>query len=107
MKYRVQITASAEADIADIIDYIAEYDSPESAEYVLDKLEELCLDLEITPNRGNIPAELARIFVRNFRQIHFKPYRIIYSVQGSTVYVHCVLDGRRDLQDLLGRRLLR
>ena len=107
MKYRVHVTASAEADIANIIDYIAGHDSTEAAEHVLDKLEELCLSLELNPSRGNIPAELARISVRNYRQIHFKPYRIVFSIEGSIVYVQCVLDGRRDLQDLLERRLLR
>ena len=31
----------------------------------------------------------------------------IYQIEGQTVFVHCVLDGRRDLQELLERRLLR
>jgi toxin ParE1/3/4 len=42
-----------------------------------------------------------------FREIHFKPYRIIYQIIDKRVFVHCVLDGRRDLQELLERRMLR
>jgi toxin ParE1/3/4 len=42
-----------------------------------------------------------------FREIHFKPYRIIYQIVESDVYIHAVLDGRRDLQELLEIRLLR
>ena len=37
----------------------------------------------------------------------FKPYRIIYQIVGRKVFIHCVLDGRRNLQDILERRLLR
>ncbi len=40
-------------------------------------------------------------------QVHFKPYRIIYQVAGRKVLIHCVLDGRRAVQEILERRLLR
>ena len=36
-----------------------------------------------------------------------KPYRVICEVIGRDVYIHCVLDGRRDMQSLLERRLVR
>ncbi|RPJ74031.1 MAG: type II toxin-antitoxin system RelE/ParE family toxin, partial [Desulfobacteraceae bacterium] len=36
----------------------------------------------------------------------FKPYRIIYRVMDKNVYVLLVVDGRRDMQSLLQRRLL-
>jgi toxin ParE1/3/4 len=36
-----------------------------------------------------------------------KPYRLIYRVEGDRVYVPAVLDGRRDLEELLIRRLMR
>jgi len=32
---------------------------------------------------------------------------VIYQLIGRNVFVHCVLDGRRDMQSLLERRLLR
>jgi toxin ParE1/3/4 len=65
------------------------------------------MKLETMLLRGHIPPELERIGVLEFREIFFKPYRIIYQVIRSDVYFHCVLDGRRDLQDLLQRRVLR
>jgi toxin ParE1/3/4 len=45
--------------------------------------------------------------VREYREIHFKPYRIIYQIVGRKVFIHCVLDGRRALQEVLEHRLLR
>ena len=58
-------------------------------------------------NRGHIPPELERVGVYEYREIYFKPYRIIYQIVESDVYIHCVLDSRRDLEDLLQERLLR
>ena len=34
-------------------------------------------------------------------------YRIVYEIAGREVHVLAILDGRRDLQDLLAERLLR
>ena len=44
--------------------------------------------------------------VREYREIFFKPYRIIYRVINKNVYVLLIADGRRDMQTLLQRRLI-
>ena len=41
-----------------------------------------------------------------YREIFFKPYRIIRRVMEDNVYVLVIADGRRDMQTLLQRRLL-
>ncbi len=107
MAFNVTITAGAELDILDIYGYIAANDSSANALQVVDKIEEACMSLETFPLKGHVPAELERIGVTGFREVHFKPYRIIYDMCGNDVFVHAVLDGRRDLQSLLERRLLR
>jgi toxin ParE1/3/4 len=40
-----------------------------------------------------------------YRQVFFKPYRVIYEVTRSEVVIHVVADGRRNLKALLMRRL--
>jgi toxin ParE1/3/4 len=107
MTHRVFLVDEAEADILDICRYVMTHDSPEKAEYLFGKLQESCEGLANHPARGHVPPELERVRVYDYREIHFKPYRIIYRVSGKRVYVHCVLDGRRDLQELLLERLLR
>jgi toxin ParE1/3/4 len=106
-RYRVRVIADAEQDLVDIYNYVAIHDTPESAELVLDSLEAQCLRLAELPLRGHIPPELERVGVMAYREVHFKPYRIIYEVSGQNVFIHGVLDGRRDLQSHLERRLLR
>jgi toxin ParE1/3/4 len=59
------------------------------------------------PDRGHVPPELERIGVLEFREVFYKPYRIIYQIIGNNVYIHCILDGRRDMQDILQQRVLR
>lgn len=106
-RYRVRLSSDAEDDLFDIYRFIAIQDSVERADHVLDELETLCSSLAESPARGHAPPELDRIGVTSYREVHFKPYRVIYEVSGVNVFVHCILDGRRDLQSLLERRLLR
>jgi toxin ParE1/3/4 len=105
--FQVYIIADAEQDIVEIYDYIALSDSIEKADYVFKNIEEKCSSLSEFPDRGHFPPELERIGIFEYREIHFKPYRIIYKIVDSRVYVYCVLDGRRELQKLLENRLLR
>jgi toxin ParE1/3/4 len=107
MKFSVLLVEDAEKDLWEIYLYVAQNDSVEKADRLLHNLERAILKLETLPERGYFPPELERIGVREYREIFFKPYRIIYQVIRSEVFVHCVLDGRRDLQDLLQRRVLR
>jgi len=107
MNSDVLVIADAEEDLYEIYNYIAANDSINKAEYILTKLEDACNSLSTFPNRGHLPPELERIGIYEYQEIHFKPYRIIYQITESTVYIHCVLDGRRDMQQLLQRRLLR
>jgi toxin ParE1/3/4 len=107
MKYQVRIVAEAEDDIVDIYQYVLMQNGRERANHVLRKLRQVCASLATLPHRGHVPPELQRVGVCDYLETHFKPYRIIYEVADKKVFVHCVLDGRRDIQELLERRLLR
>lgn len=106
-RYRVRIIEDAEQDLIDIYTYVASSDSAQKADYVLEHLESLCQSLADLPSRGHVPPELDRIGVTVYREVHFKPYRVVYQVTNQDVDIHCVLDGRQDMQALLTRRLLR
>ena len=106
-RYRVRLTEDAEQDLIDIYRYIALQDSVENADYVLDQLESLCSRLTELPERGHAPPELDRIGVTNYREVNFNPYRVIYEVIRQNVFIHCIVDGRRDIPSLLERRLIR
>ena len=104
---RVKLVAAAEEDLYEIHRYIETGDSPERADELLGRLEHAIGSLIEMPERGHFPPELDRIGIRDYREIHFKPWRIVYAIVDKSVVVHCVLDGRRDMQTLLQQRLLR
>jgi len=107
MKYQVHLVSEAEEDLYDIYKYIMSEDSRPAADVVLNKIETTCLSLERLPGKGHVPPELHRVGVRDYLEIHCRPYRIIYQILGKKVFVHGVLDGRREVQEHLRRRLLR
>jgi len=106
MRYEVLITQGAERDLEEIYDHIAEFDSPEKAEYVLSRLLEVAERLATFPDRGPHPKELQALGIREYRQTYFKPYRLIYRVTGKQVFIYLIADGRREMQSLLAGRLL-
>ena len=106
-KYDVIFDHDAEDDLFDIYAFVAMNDSVERADRLFVALRRTCLKLRKLPLRGKIPTELFEIGVTEFRELHYKPYRIIYSFESPTVFAHCVLDGRRDIQTILQERLLR
>ena len=87
-KYDVIFDQDAEDDLFDIYAYVALDDSGDKADGLFAALRQTCLKLRKMPLRGNIPTELSEIGVMEFRELHFKPYRIIYSLVSNTVYVH-------------------
>lgn len=107
MKYKVNFITDAETDLFEIYKYIYLNDSEESAEKIYNKLLQKCLTLHETPERGNVPPELRLIDVDDFLEIHSRPYRIVYQVIDKEVFIHCILDGRRNIQKLLQERILR
>lgn len=106
MSFTVLLTRHAARDLEELYDYVARHDAPGKAEHVLGRMEEALGSLSGSPQRGAYPRELLSLGIREYREVFFKPYRIVYKVVGTNVYVLLIADGRRDLQTLLQRRLL-
>ena len=106
MHFSVLLTDDASRDLEDIYDYIDLHDGRGKADHVLNRIEKAFNSLSENPERGAYPKELFAFGLREFREIFFKPYRIIYRVMEDKVYVLLIADGRRDMQRLLQRRLL-
>ena len=106
MPLRVRLTDSATRDLEGIWDYIYQHDAAGSANHVLGQIESAFSSLAEFPERGSHVKELLQIGILGYREIFFKPYRIIYRVTADIVYILLIADGRRDMQRLLQRRLL-
>jgi toxin ParE1/3/4 len=106
--FSVHLLSGAKEDLLSLHNYVVVNDSREKADELFDEIQTGCSKLKTMPHRGRVVPELERIGIAHeFRELILKPYRIIYSVTRSEVFVYCIFDGRRDLQDLLEERLLR
>ena len=106
MPFLVQLTDDAARDLDEICEYIERHESPSRADHVLERIESALSSLSERPERGRYPKELLDIGIREYREVFFKPYRLIYRVAGNEVHVLVIADGRRDMRTLLERRLL-
>lgn len=106
MKYTVEFTDAASRDLKDITRYIRQNSGSGIAKQILSDLSSRIDSLRDLPERGNIPKEMLEIGPHSFRELHYKPYRILYSTRDNVVTVLLVADGRRDMQTLLRHRLL-
>lgn len=104
--FQVLLTSVAERDIESLRDYVTRSDGLPQADRPLDRLMEAMEGLAHFPERGSHPKELLALGIKEYRQVFFKPYRLIYRVTGKRMMVFLVVDGRRDMQSVLARRLL-
>lgn len=105
-RYEVLLTQGAEQDLESIHGYISEFDSVANANHVLDRLMKVVEGLARFPERGSYPKELVALGIRDYRQTALEPYRMVYRVLGGQVVIYLIVDGRRDMQSVLARRLL-
>ncbi len=105
-RYIVEWANVAERDLESIINYIA-HDSIDEALKMFYKIKDRALLLSTMPQRGRIVPELRRQGISIYRELVCTPWRIIYRISENKVYVLAVIDGRRNVEDLLLDRLAR
>ena len=103
-RYRVEWTDEAECDALRIV---GRFDSRINAERVIARFDGTATSLAIFPERGRIVPELERIGVLKFREVFLGPWRMLYEVRDQVVFIVAVLDGGRDLAEVLFERLIR
>ena len=102
--YKILWADVARQDLSDIIEYIA-IDNPATALKVLQKIKKLASILHSFPERGRVVPELQDQGIMIYREIVTAPWRIIYRISDKNVYVLSVLDARRNVEDILLKRL--
>ncbi len=103
--FEVVVSKEAEEDLDSIYRYIVRSDGVTQANAVEDRLIEGILSLEKIPARGKCPPEMLNLGVTNYREIQVLPWRIFYDIEQNKVGVVAVIDGRRNVAELLQRRL--
>jgi len=104
-KYTVNWTDDAVSDFDNIIDYIFR-ENKTNAKNIYLAIKEQCQDLDYFPFRERIVPELEALGFTDYREIIYKRWRIIYSVESKNVYLLLILDSRQDIQEQLVYRIL-
>lgn len=104
--YRIQWAPIATEDLDDILDFIAVEKSPETAIRIYERIRSRVDSLKSYPRRGRVVPELKDIGLTEYRELISTPYRIFYRITGRLVSILGVLDGRRDLEEILIRRAI-
>ena len=104
---KVVFLHDAEGDLKELRRYIASKFGKDTWLETKHQIKTAARSLATSPQSGHIPDELAELGMTQYRQVISGMNRIIYEVRGDLLYVHIVCDTRRDLRDLLTRRLLR
>jgi len=103
--YRVLWTQVAEKDLGEIIAFIAG-DNPQNALHVLEKIRDKTAALSISPDRGRVVPELHSSGIFIYRELIISPWRVLYRIAESNVYITAVLDSRPNVEDILLHRLI-
>ena len=109
MADRAAVTWSETAvkDLEAILEYVAFHEDPARAQTLYRTLRERIATLTRFPRRARVVPELKAMGLTDFRELLVRPYRIFFRLEGRTVVLLGVLDGRRDLDQLLIDRALR
>ena len=91
----VRWTQRARDDLREIHDFIAR-DSPRAAEALGERLLTATERLALFPESGRVVPEFPAL---GYREIIVSSYRVLYRLEGNTVWIVAVVHGRRVLRD--------
>lgn len=74
---------------------------------LLSAIEGKIINLKSFPEQGRIVPELEEQNIIYYREIIEGNYRIIYAVQDEIIIIHTIIDSRRNLEDLIIKKLMR
>ena len=93
-------------DLRDIAQYIAA-ESQGAAGAFVDRADKAVRQLGRHPLSGRIVPELQRHNISQYRELVLSPWRLFYRYEQDVAVVLAVIDGRRNVEDVLLRRLTR
>jgi toxin ParE1/3/4 len=105
-KYELIVSNFAEMDLKEIITFFYNKNVQYSIE-LYTKIKNRIDELEVFPERGKVVPELEKQGITKYRQIIEGNYRIIYSIKPTQVNILMIVDSRRNLEELLFKKLLK
>ena len=105
-KFSVNVSKNAKNDLREIIRFIA-INNPMNALDVLKRIEARMNSLVKFHVKGGYVPELLKHNIKDYRQLIEQPWKIIYKIENNIVNILCIIDTRRNTQDLLVEKLVK
>ena len=100
-QYEVRYSEEAKLDLADIYSYISnEFHEPKTAENLIKRLMSVVSDLSFMADSYHI-YDVEPFRSQGFRYFSEGKYSIFYKIQNDTAFVVRILNGTRNIPDLL------
>jgi plasmid stabilization system protein ParE len=107
MSVQIVFLKSVEHDLKELKGYMVRNFGKDTWQASYTKIKDAVNNIRTFPLGGNVPEELERLYLTQYRQVIAGMNRIIYEVRQEIIYIHIVCDTRKDMKSLLTRRLLR
>ena len=107
MSFQTVFLKSAELDLKELQGYMVKNFGKDAWLVSYAKIKDAVKSIGTFPLGGNVPEELERLNLTQYRQVVADMNRIIYEVRQEIVYIHIVCNTRRDMKSHLTRRLVR
>jgi len=107
MSFQVVFLKSAELDLKELQGYMVKNFGKDAWQVSYAKIKDAVNTIGTFPLGGNVPEELERLNLTQYRQVIAGMNRIIYEVRQEIVYIHIVCGTRKDMKSHLTRRLVR
>jgi len=98
-KYILRYLPVAVDDLISIFDWIAN-NSPATAAAFIEKLDQRIGSLKTHPFLGHIPRD-DKLKSSGYRVLVIESYLVFYVVRAKTVEIHRIIDGSRNLDDII------
>jgi plasmid stabilization system protein ParE len=105
-KFRIEWSPSAIEDLDEILEYITVHEGSQVAIDLYAKISSQIETLFLHPKRCRIVPELKRYGVIEYRELIVAPYRVFIRVKSNLVSIVGIIDGRRDLEEILIHRVI-
>ncbi len=104
---RVHFLEAAERDLKELRRYILENFSRQHWLETYGRIRESVDTISRFPQAGTVPPELVSLGANQYRQVVSGMNRIVYEIRGNDIFIHFIIDNRKDFQSVLAMRLLR
>jgi len=105
-RYRVVVPPSVKQDLKEIIEYHHEVNQAYSRK-LFNKVIARVRELETFPEKGRVVPELRDHNIIDYKELIEDHFRIVYRIYFGEVLLISVIDGRRNVEEVLIQKLKR